>query len=132
MNNSNQLLEEVKEQFSNFPKPTTIYSMEPYVKEPDNYRLMLQNKYASNISRELTLHDYSQILIENVLISDETILYLMPKLTELFLFQELDPFFFYSRLEIIDKSHLMVSQIDCINKLIEYAKDKESHLESGT
>jgi len=121
------LYKEVQKVFSDIFHPEVIYSLEPYVTKPDSYRLKLQEEFGAILQGDLDKRNASQILLESVLISDQAIKYFLPKLTELFFYNELDPYFFYARLENISVNNLTKEQTLIINQLIKLAKEKEEY-----
>jgi hypothetical protein len=119
------LIEQIYYKFDNFRKPAIIYSLAPFVEKPDGYRLSLQAEFEEYDKHELPAEKCSSMLFENVLISDEAILYFLPRLFEYVLLDDGNELFLYSRLEKLNVYNIPEPLMALISKLTAFLKLKE-------
>lgn len=129
MKSTTSLLDDVDQAFSNLSKPSIMYTI------PTN-KILNRGEYQavqhdfSGISRdEMTDEQYSMMLIDGALISDQALCYFLPKLAKTVFQERRNEDFLYNRLEKLDKNLLNQEQIQVVDRLITSLKKLEQEIE---
>jgi ankyrin repeat protein len=124
MNNYENLISELENNFSSFERPTVIY-----VENPTQQKLRIQDECGHAIMENLIYEKCVILIFEGPLMSDEAYLYFLPRLARAVLCEDADEFLMYRRLERINKRVLAESQQRTLERLIDALKKKEADLE---
>lgn len=124
MNNDEDLISELENDFSSFERPIVIYQ-ESITEE----KRRIQNELGHRIREDMDYEECTLFLFEGPLISDEAYLYFLPRLARAVFYEDANEFFMYRRLERINQSILTEFQQRTLKRLINALKKKEADLE---
>ncbi len=130
--NYDNLINEININFIRIKKPKNI--LYKNIKEEDRIKDIYKNiikDYGNLSTTEIDEKLLSMIYCDLDLLSDDMILYFLPKLVIKIFKKNSDPFLLYKRLEMLDFDLLNKNQKNIIKKLISELKNYEKFLDSN-
>lgn len=125
---NNSLLIQLEQAFSEFKKPSIVYSLSEQG-VADNERLAIQQDFGGILIQEMTDELCSIMICDSPLISDAALCYFLPRIARMVLEKRGLEYLLYSRLEGINQTVLNEEQKAVLNRFILTLKEIEQELE---
>lgn len=123
------LLDDIDKAFSSFTRPLIIYSAPADTDITKGEYSVIQQDYGSVSRDEMTYEQCSMMIIDGVLISDESLCYFLPRLAKAVFQEGANGYLLYRRLKHFDNYPLNHEQKKILECFITSLKELEREIE---
>ena len=123
------LLDDIDKAFSSFTKPSIIYAAPANIDITKGDYSAIQQDYGSVSRDEMTYEQCSMMIVDGILISDESLCYSLPRLARAVFQESGNEYLLYRRLEYLDKNLFSQEQKTILDCLITSLKELEQEIE---